>query len=58
MHLLCISIRNLAKLGVSGLAKLRKLSAIGGYAFLGVERAAESVVRFAQSFNQLGGKAK
>ena len=58
VHLLCISIGNLAKLGVSGLAKLRKLSGIDGYAFFGVERAGESIMMVAQSFNQLGGKAQ
>ena len=58
VHLLRISIGNLAKLGVSGLAKLCKLSAIDDYAFFGVERAGESVMRVAQSFNQLGGKAQ
>ena len=58
VQLLCVYIGNLAKLGVSGLAKLRKLSGIDGYTFFGVERAVESVMRIAQSFIQLRGKAK
>ncbi len=54
VHLLCISIGNLAKLGVSGLAKLRKLSAIDGYAFFGVERAGRECYEGCPIFQSIG----